>query len=81
MTDRADLAAALGVDVSSVGEDAWGDPVCTIGDVTWAVDRSALPNIPDSLRYEGPDDEVHQIPITTTLPAAVARVRRMLEVP
>jgi hypothetical protein len=81
MTDRADLAAALGVDASRVGEDAWGDPVCTIGDATWTVDRSALPNIPDSLRYEGPDDEVHQIPITTTLPAAVARVRRMLEVP
>jgi hypothetical protein len=80
MTDRADLAAALGVDVSSVGEDAWGDPVCTIGDVTWAVDRSALPNIPDSLRYEGPG-ESHTIDITTTLPAAVARVRRMLEVP
>ncbi len=80
MTDRADLAAALGVDVSSVGVDAWGDPVCTIGDATWAIDRSALPNIPDSLRYEGPG-ESHTIDITTTLPAAVARVRRMLEVP
>jgi hypothetical protein len=80
MTDRADLAAALGVDASRVGEDAWGDPVCTIGDVTWAVDRSALPHIPDSLRYEAPG-ESHTIDITTNLPAAVARVRRMLEVP
>jgi hypothetical protein len=79
----ADLAAALDVDPDTVKYGLLGSVVCTIGETgeLWSLDPSHIDKFPSLIRYEGPDDEVHQIPITTTLPAAVARVRRMLEVP
>ena len=78
----ADLAAALGVDLDTVkyglflGSFYYRD---VESGVTWSVERADVARLPGLVRYER-EDEVHQIPITTTLTAAVDRVRRMLEI-
>ena len=79
----ADLAAALGVDVGLAMATGFGELACMVGPVRWSV--IPVPSNPSrrpSLRYSDPISQTKiAIPITTTLPAAVAHVRAMLAVP
>ena len=65
----ADLAAALGVDPDAVkyglflGSFYYRD---VESGVTWSVERADVARLPGLVRYERGDD-VHQIPITTTI--------------
>lgn len=75
----ADLAAALGVDVGAIGRDGWGNVACKTGGARWVIDGAPSRDSSHMLHYEA-DNTVIQVPITTTLTAAVTRVRRMLEI-